>query len=60
MGPLRETTEGNLYILVVIDLFSRFPILIPIANPNSHEVAHAIFNSVLCLFATPVKILTDK
>ena len=60
MGPLVETSEGNLYILVVIDLFSRFPILIPIKSPSSKAVADALFHHVLCLFGAPVKILTDR
>ncbi|KAK4326756.1 hypothetical protein Pmani_002773 [Petrolisthes manimaculis] len=54
------TERGNQYMLVCVDHFSRFSVLVPIPNKAAQTVARAILNYVICPFTTPKVILSDN
>ena len=60
IGRLIETLNGYCYLLVAIDVFTRFPICVPLKTTTAKEVAEALFKHVLCLYGCPDKILTDR
>ena len=60
MGPLPRSKEGFRYIFVVVDVFSRYPWAIPMAEPTPDLVAQALLNNVFCFFGLPQGIHSDN
>ena len=56
--PLTE--NGFQYLLVCIDSFSRFTILVPLKNKSAQSVAQAIISEVICKYASPRVLLSDN
>ena len=54
------TTEGHKYLLVAIDHFSRFSILVPLTDKTATSVARALIDEVFCKFNTPKVLLSDN
>ena len=59
VGPLPETVNGHRYILTVIDLFTRWPIAIPIVDRSTASIMAAL-NKVLCVHSCPHVLLSDR
>ena len=59
-GPLPLTTSGNRYLLTMIDLFTRWPIVVPIPNQTGAVISDAIFRHLLTVHGSPTSILTDR
>ena len=57
---LGVTTEGNRYVLVCVDHFSKFLIVEPLKTKSAEEVAKAILNKVVLIHGAPRKIHSDK
>ncbi len=47
------TIDGHWYLLVVIDHFSRFGVLVPLKNKTATSVAQALIDEVFCKFNMP-------
>ena len=60
MGPFVPGRKGERFILLVIDCFSRYLILIPIKDHNATSVSQAPFKRVVGYFGCPRKILSDR
>ncbi|KAL0235300.1 hypothetical protein GEMRC1_001882 [Eukaryota sp. GEM-RC1] len=60
IGPLSPDAEGNRYILVFVDSFTRFTILAPINELNAKEVAYALVFNVCGIFGIPYSIHSDN
>jgi transposase InsO family protein len=60
VGPLMETSAGNQWLLTMIDIFTRWPVAIPIPNRKSKVVAKAIFENWICQEGVPLKIVSDQ
>ncbi|KAK3090267.1 hypothetical protein FSP39_010526 [Pinctada imbricata] len=60
MGPLPETREGNLYIMVVGDYFTKWKEAYAIPNHNALTVADKLVNEFICRFGVPKTIHTDQ
>src|SRR3989442_2994259 len=58
-GPHNRSRNGNVYILTVIDLFSKWVEAIPIKNKEAITVSKALFEHVISRFGIPVQILSD-
>lgn len=59
-GPLLETENGNKWILVITDAFTKYTNIIAIPNKEAKTVTKAIFDHWICMF-TPMKMLiTDN
>ena len=60
LGELSRTHRGNKYIMVCVEHFSGFMVLVPLASKDSDTVAFAFENIVLGQFGAPAEILTDQ
>ena len=56
--PLTE--NGFQYLLVFIDSFSRFSILVPLKDKSARSVAQAFIDEVICRYASPKVLLSDN
>jgi hypothetical protein len=60
MGPLPATRAGNVYILTIQDLLTKYSLAIPLHQANAINVADAFTNELICIFGAPKSILTDQ
>ena len=58
-GPLPRTQRGNLYVLVGIDHFSRWPEAVATRAANSRLVAEFLHTRIIAQHGTPRELLTD-
>ena len=58
-GPLRRTARGNVYILVGIDHFSRWPEAIATRVANAEVVASFLHHKIISQHGTPSELLSD-
>ena len=54
------TDNGYQYLLVCVDSFSRFTILVPLKDKSAQSVAQAIINEIICKHASPRALLSDN
>ena len=59
-GPHPKSAKGNVYILTIIDHFSKFAFAYPMRNQEASTVAKILVEKVICLMGTPARILTDQ
>ena len=59
VGPLPQTTNGNRYILSMIDKFSRFCLLVPMKDMRTMTVVKA-YQRWINLFGPPSALLSDN
>ena len=59
LGPYNVTTEGNKYILVVIDHFTKYAMSFALPDRSAATVARCLFERVFCVFGFPESVLTD-
>jgi len=59
VGPLPEDTHGMKYVLVIIDCFTRWVQLYPIASTSAKETAPCILHWV-SNYSTPAEMLSDN
>jgi hypothetical protein len=59
-GPLPKTRRGNIYILVVIDYFTKWVELFPLPNTKAKTIAQIFRDEVICRFGFPVRIISDN
>ena len=57
---LPRTENGYQYLLVCVDSFSRFTILVPLKDKSAQSVAQAIINEIICKHASPRALLSDN
>ncbi|HBK83636.1 MAG TPA: hypothetical protein DDZ41_08575, partial [Flavobacterium sp.] len=60
VGPMKETSSGNKYILTCQDDLSKFSIAIPLENQEVETIARAFVKYFICCYGTPDIILTDQ
>ena len=54
------TAKGNRYILVFIDLFTKYCVAVPIPDQRAETVAKAFFERIICVFGSPERLLSDR
>ena len=59
-GPHPVSSRGNVYILSVIDHFSKWVELFPMKNQEASTVAKLLVDRVFCTHGCPLQILTDR
>ena len=59
-GPHPACSNGNVYVLTVIDHFTRWVELIPMKNQEAATVVKALVDKVFCVHGCPLQILTDR
>ncbi|MCG7878903.1 MAG: RNase H-like domain-containing protein, partial [Candidatus Thiodiazotropha endolucinida] len=60
LGPLPETENGNKYILVMSDYFTKWVESVAIPDQTAVTVASALVQEVVCRFGTPAYIHSDQ
>jgi len=59
-GPFPVTAEGYNYLLVVMDNFSKFLVVIPTVGVEAATTARALFYEVFMTYGFPERILSDR
>ena len=59
-GPMFQSEKGNVYVLTMIDTFTRWPVATPIKDRSSATIAKAIFDHWICDKSVPMKIISDQ
>ena len=59
-GPHPTSKSGNMYILTIMDVFTKWAEAIPIRNKEAVTVARALVDVFLSRFGMPLQILTDN
>jgi transposase InsO family protein len=60
VGPLLTTEDGNRYIIITVDYFSRWPEAKPLKQANTISVATFIYEEIVCRFGSPKVIQSDQ
>lgn len=60
MGPLPETKDGNRYVLVASDYFTRWVEVYAIPNQEAVTVAEKLVNEMFCRFSPPEQLHSDQ
>src|SRR6266536_1123451 len=59
-GPHPKSSKGNVYILTLMDQFSKWAEAYPIRNQEASTVARVLVNQVFTKFGFPLQILSDQ
>ena len=59
-GPHPTSRSGHVYILTVIDLFTKWAEAIPLRNKEAVTVARALMDVVFSRFGVPLQLLSDN
>src|SRR6266498_3887309 len=60
VGSLPITREGNRYIVVAMDYFSRWPEARPLKAANVDTVATFLYEEIICRFGAPKTLQSDR
>jgi transposase InsO family protein len=60
VGPMIQSLEGNIWILTMIDQFSKWPVAVAIPDKSSAVIAEAIFRFWICEKGVPFRIVSDQ
>ncbi|KAL0212974.1 hypothetical protein RCL1_006600 [Eukaryota sp. TZLM3-RCL] len=60
IGPLPKDIQGFSFVLVFIDAFTRYTILVPLEKLNAQETAYALVWNVCAIFGIPLAIHSDN
>ena len=60
LGPLPITEEGNRYVLVIMDLFTKWTEAYPLKDQEARTVATVFVNEFITRYGTPLQVLTDQ
>lgn len=60
VGPLPVTQNGNRYIIVAVDYFSRWPEAQPLKEANANTVANFLYREIICRFGAPQVLQSDR
>ena len=58
--PRRISKNGNRYILVFVDLFTKYVVAKAIPNMTAETVANVFFQEIVCRYGAPEKLLSDR
>ena len=60
LGPLPKTKDGNVYVLVAADYFTRWVEAYPTPNQEAVTVAQKLVDEMFCRFSTPEQLHSDQ
>lgn len=59
LGPFQKTPKGNLYLIVIIDAFTKYAIIKPVKSTRAKLVVK-LLESTVNTFGLPTRIITDR
>lgn len=59
-GPHPTSSKGHVYILTLMDYFTKFVEAIPMRNQEAPTIARIIVERICAVYGTPLRILTDR
>jgi hypothetical protein len=59
-GKLPQTSRGNVYIMIMIEHFSKWVELVALSDKSSHSTNQAFLQHVLSRFGAYVECFTDQ
>jgi transposase InsO family protein len=59
VGPLTCTKNGNRYILVIVDHFSKYVVATAVKDFTAETTAKILIDQIICKFGTPNSICSD-
>lgn len=59
VGPLPQTSMGNMYILTMQDELMRYSLAIALSATDAQTIAQAFVECFVCIYGIPTSILTD-
>ena len=60
MGPLPTSSQGNKYILVVTDLFTKWVEAFPLKDTTTNTLATILLNEIVCRYGVPTSLHSDQ
>lgn len=60
LGPLPRTKQGNKYLLVIGDYFSKWLDAIPLRNQEAPTIAKKLVERIVSIFGVPLSIHSDQ
>jgi len=60
MGPFKRTNNGNVYIIILIDHFTKFVVGQATITFDAETTAKVLFNEIICKLAMVEMILSDQ
>jgi len=59
-GPLPVTENGNAYVIVFTDHFTRWPEAFATASNDAETAARLLTNELICRYGAPARLLSDR
>lgn len=60
VGPLPVTEQGNKYMLVAMDYFTKWPEVFAIPDQEAVTIARALVEGMFCRFGAPMELHSDQ
>jgi len=60
LGPLTETKTGNVFLLIIVDRFSKLVRAVPLAGITATDVSSAFCRDWIFVYGPPDTVLTDN
>ena len=60
LGPLPESTNGNRYIIIMADYFTKWPEAFAVPNQEATSVANLLVREFVCRYGVPLEIHSDQ
>ena len=60
LGPLPRSAKSNVYIVVMVDRFSRWPELEAVSDITAETVADVVMNKLVLKHGCPIQLLSDR
>lgn len=59
-GPHPRSSKGHIYILTMMDYFTKFVEIVPLRNQEATTLAKAVVERICAVYATPLRLLSDR
>uniref|UniRef100_A0A3P9JTM2 Gypsy retrotransposon integrase-like protein 1 n=1 Tax=Oryzias latipes TaxID=8090 RepID=A0A3P9JTM2_ORYLA len=60
MGPFPRSKKGNIFLLVVIDYFSKWVELFPLKDSKTHRVIAILKDEIFTRYGVPKELISDR